>query len=75
MDKKLGRKFIGLLVTSILVLVGLLLIKPLDISSEHFEIFVKWIIIGGLGYDSANVGLGGISKISEVLKEKVRNNK
>jgi len=73
--KLLGRKFVGLIITSTLVLIGFLLIKPLNISVEHFEIFAKWIVVGGLGFDGANAGLGGISRIGEILKEKVRNSK
>ena len=73
--KLLGRKFVGLIITSTLVLIGFLLIKPLNISVEHFETFAKWIVIGGVGFDGANAGLGGISRIGEILKEKVRNSK
>ena len=72
-QKLLGRKFVGLIITSSLVLLGFLLIKPLDISVEHFEVFAKWIVVGGLGFDGANAGLGGISRISEMLKERARN--
>ena len=54
---KPGRKFIGLIIAFILLLIGLFIVNHFDMDLEFYEVYAKWIIIGLAIFTGGNAGI------------------
>lgn len=54
---KPGRKFIGLIIAFVLLLIGLFIVNHLDMDLEFYEVYAKWIIIGLAIFTGGNAGI------------------
>jgi hypothetical protein len=63
---EIGRKFIGLLITFVLLIAGLVIVNELNMTVEWFNAYAKWIVVA-LGIFT---GGNGAITISSLLSHK-----
>jgi hypothetical protein len=63
---EIGRKFIGLLITFVLLIAGLVIVNELNMTVEWFNAYAKWIVVT-LGIFT---GGNGAITISSLLSHK-----
>jgi hypothetical protein len=63
---EIGRKFIGLLITFVLLIAGLVIVNKLNMTVEWFNVYAKWIVVA-LGIFT---GGNGAITISSLLSHK-----
>jgi hypothetical protein len=63
---EIGRKFISLIISFGLLVVGLILTNKMNMTVEWFEAYAKWIIIGLAVFTGGN----GAITISSLLSHK-----
>jgi len=63
-QEPLGRKFIGLIVILIFLLIGLILVEKMKL--EDYEIYARWIVIAYGIFVTGNAGI----TVSSLMKNK-----
>lgn len=63
---EIGRKFIGMLIAFVLLLLALIVTNKMDMDIEWFNIFAKWLIYGLAIFTGGN----GAITISSLLSHK-----
>ena len=70
MKEGLGRKFVGLLIALVMLLLGLLIVHFLKMKIELYETYAKWIIRGLYAFVGGNSLITGAALLSNNTEEK-----